>query len=1252
MTGKPLGTCRPAAKVRPPTSDSSRLQLRVAELCVLVVALGGASQQAFGQSHRERVIGQVVTARAAPVAGATVTLTRAPDRAMFTQVTDRSGKFDILVDSGTGDYLLHVSVDVALGLAPVLQRVRRLGSGDTLLAVTVVLRSRPPQALPTATVKADRPVPEPTIDLLTPGTGAVERPVFGVTASSAPDQRGNFGAIAATVPGITPTANGFVTLGSASSQNSVTMNGMSFPGASLPRDARFTTRVSTSTFDPSRGWFGGAETSVDVSPGGLFHTLNGSLTVDDPRLQWGDRSSKATGQANANLIASLGGDGYALGDRMAYSFGLEASERRTTVSPFQLADSVALARVGIAAGVAAATLRALAAAGIPQSRPGASLNGSVVSTGSLVARLNTPEFDVQRNQPAQQSVGLIVYAFHQEQDGVGAAVQRLPSRQDRSTFDIGTLQLVYRTLTARRVHESIRSAVSVTSQRFAPYVEAPAGNLLLSPSLGNEGGAGAAIFFGGAGERVSNLLWTWETQSRTTFYAPGATRHLLELSADARWDAQRRDDLSNRNGTFDFPSLDAFVQNRPSSFSRTIAATPETGGSWNGFIGIGDTWRASPSLRFLLGLRVEGNAYVDHPARNPAVETAFAQRNDFVPNTVGVSPRAGFSWHYSSQPATSGYIVTGLGTLPYFATGVIRGGVGEFRSILLPGLLGAASGLTGLPGGRSQFVCTGSAAPVPDWSAYINAPESVPLACAGAATSLQDVAPSVQLIDRTFTAPRSWRANLGWAARNSWMSWSTDLTLALNRNQTGWVDLNFADTPKFFTSDEHRPIFVSPEGIVPATGVVSTAESHRASHFGQVTQLRSDLNGTAAQFTTTIVPDLLQLTGQFYTAASYTLGRAWSEQRGFAGTTFESPNVLTIARAPYDVRHTILLQAGIMWPQVSLTVYARIASGVPYTPVIGSDVNGDGLANDRAFVFDPASVRDTTLASGLRQLLRSAPMPARACLQRLVGRSAGTNSCEGPWTATINATVTAKKLEWHDLTVSVALVNLPALFDQLFHGDRLQGWGSAPTPDSVLYFVRSFDSSAQAFRYAVNPRFGSTTAFGVGQLAPFKLTVDVRMSLASSSAVQQANRLLRPGRASSGAKLSVAETLAKLRVAGPAPYHAIIELADSLLLREDQARELEATDASYTVRADSVWRRLAEWMTSLPSDFDQAEVVTRQREAADAVWELARKDLQANLPRILSPIQLTMLPWPASFLWGARKPISGMGFVINPTPQG
>ena len=65
------------------------------------------------------------------------------------------------------------------------------------------------------------------------------------------------------------------------------------------------------------------------------------------------------------------------------------------------------------------------------------------------------------------------------------------------------------------------------------------------------------------------------------------------------------------------------------------------------------------------------------------------------------------------------------------ATGVIRGGIGDFRDLLKPDVPGGCERGDGLPGGSLSLSCVGAAVPVPNWTQYDSDVTSIPGECAG-----------------------------------------------------------------------------------------------------------------------------------------------------------------------------------------------------------------------------------------------------------------------------------------------------------------------------------------------------------------------------------------------------------------------------------------------------------------------------------------------------------------------------------------
>src|SRR5262249_54900312 len=109
----------------------------------------------------------------------------------------------------------------------------------------------------------------------------------------------------------------------------------------------------------------------------------------------------------------------------------------------------------------------------------------------------------------------------------------------------------------------------------------------------------------------------------------------------------------------------------------------------------------------------------------------------------------------------------------------------------------------------------------------------------------------------------------------------------------------------------------------------------------------------------------------------------WTLSYSYLGGSQTFYGFTSTASNPFDVERGPLLQGGrhtigLSWRNLPLFnwVYVsanlRFMSGARYTPRVSGDVNGDGVANDRAFIADPATTTDPSLAAGLRSLLGSA----------------------------------------------------------------------------------------------------------------------------------------------------------------------------------------------------------------------------------------------------------------------------------------
>lgn len=1235
-------------------------QSLVLRLSILSLACSAALQAAHAQGnaeimasestltiHAETLRGHITSDHAAPLSKAIVTVTMAPFRVMFTDTTDASGAFNIFVSKGTGDYLLYVS---AIGHASFRKRLVRAGL-DSVITIDAQLVPSVAQ-LKTVQIAGRKLLPSRGTSSAVEA-GGVERVPDALIGTASPDQVGDLNTLALMLPGASATAGGFSVLGLGATQNSTTVNGLNFAGGSLPRDVGTTTRVSTSTFDPSRGWFSGANVNVELSGGGLFGSARGHATVDAPVLQVTDAVSASAGQRFSNVRASFGADGpLTWENKHFYNVGAQVDRRTSDVATFVNANSLLLNRVNVSPDSATRLIDALHSAHVPIAT--SSLPKSRTSeNASFVARWERTAMDWSKFKPNPVTYGVLAFGQVSRDRATSVGVLSTPSRAGEMVSQSAGVQGVYSRFFHKDYLSDTRTTLSITDRRESSLLAIPEGRVLVQSSLDDDGGGVSTLLFGGnsQGSRQTRAL-TWETVNTTKFYAQGRNAHSVKISSDIRFDGYRNDIAANPYGIFNYESVADVTSNKPTSFSRTLSSPTRTGGEWNAFAAIGDLWRVTPRLQILYGARIEGNVFSARPAYNSSVENTFGARTDYTPNSVHVSPRIGFTWlHMAAQNAT--WQLGPLGTYSIVTPRYLRGGIGEFRGMTSPSLLSDARIATGLSNSEDRFSCYGTATPIPDWGGYNTDASTIPRTCAGSvASSFVDSARNVRLIGKGYRPPTSWRANLAYATRTAEIDWSLEGTYSFNLHQPGSRDLNFRGVQSFGLSDDDRPVFVPTSSIVESNGVVAPIAARTSSAFGRVLSSQSDLQSVSQQLTLSARPSLNIMRTWFVTGA-YTLSNTRAQARGFDGSTSASPLDRSWARSDFDARHQFLAQAGVTWKGVTIGALTRLRSGLPFTPMISSDINGDGLANDRAFIPNmTANGGDAAMTAALRSLV-SANNSASRCLQAQLGKIASRNSCEGSWNATLNGVVSVSNETLRALritNISINFSNPLAGIDQLVHGsDKMHGWGSSNAPDPVLYSVRSFNSTTRQFQYVVNSRFGSAIASNTIGRAPFRLTLDIAMDLGKPEAVQQLNQWLKPGRAGNASpKLSAADLKKRYERNVPDPFKLVLQETDSLLVNRAQVEALLRAQTPYRAKMDSLWTALASDMAALGDHYNDAAALKRQESAIDSGWEFTRIAVQAFVAPTLNPIQLGLLPGWVAALYRTDKPTPYRMYLAGP----
>ncbi|HET7633001.1 MAG TPA: carboxypeptidase-like regulatory domain-containing protein [Gemmatimonadaceae bacterium] len=1198
-------------------------------LAPVVLALILACLGATGAAHAQTtdvIRGRVVGPDSTPIAGVHVSATSFSGNVTRQATTNADGRFTITFPNGDGDYMVAFN---APGFA--LKRFEVKRTADQAILVADTRLSRSIAELDTVKVQGTRKRVSRR-DADQPDISGTQARISSENLSVA--QQGNLAAMAASLPGVMYLAgangdpSGYSVLGLDGSQNSATLNGMDFGGSNIPRSADVSSSLITSPYDVSRGGFSGGQLNLRTSSGTNFIRRSGSLLFDAPPMQWTDPAASALGQryTNANLSGLVSGpiqfnqSFY----NIAYQLGRRSSGLRTLLNTSPLG----LQTAGIAQDSVQRLLGILGQDNVPATTAG--IPGQQLSDQGML--LGSFDFAPPTSSTGQ-AFNLTVNGSWLKFNPLSTGPTELPAHSGSLTNWNASGRLGHSAYFGFGILSE--SGLSITGSRRAstPYLDLPSGNVRVASDFTNDSTVTSGVqmvSFGGSPFLNSTSTTQGLDVSNQLSWFSVDNKHRLQLTTDLRRDAYALDQGANHLGTFAFNSLADLQNGTPSSFTRTLLPSTRNGSEWTAGLSLGDAYRYSDNLQVQYGVRVDGTRFATAPDFNPQVQQVFGTRNDGVPNRVYVSPRVGFSWSYGVGPQVGSFLGAVRGP-----RAVVRGGVGVFQNLDRVTAIGQAVDNTGLPTGLQQLTCVGAATPVPDWNAYNLSQDSIPTRCADGTlgTVFSNSAPNVTLFGRDYHAPRSVRSNLQWSGEilDNRFNATFGATYSLNLDQASVVDLNFNPTTRFQLPDEaSRPVFVQPGSVVPGSGAIASADAHQSAAFNRVMETRSDMQSRSTQLQVRLSP--VGFHTNFNWNLAYTYQTVRDEQRGFGGgSTDGNPYDVSWGRSAYDSRHQVTYSLGynfFNWVRVNWN--GSVRSGTPFTPMVAGDINGDGYANDRAYVFDPAQTPDPVLASAMQDLLTSSSSRVRDCLRRQLGSVARRNSCEGPWTSSASMAIAFNPIKMHmpkRATLSLEVSNPLGAADLLLHGQsHTHGWGQQPVPDASLLYVRGFDPGTQRFRYDVNPRFGATSPQFTTMRAPVTLTAMLSVDLGPPRERQLLLQALDQGRSHQGIRLTEPVLRALYGSGGLVnPLATILRQSDTLQLTPQQADSVAMLNRWYIVHLDSIWTPVARYLATLPSDYDEDEAYRRYLRGREGSVDLLLK-LSPDVRGLLTDAQRRKLP--------------------------
>ena len=1206
-----------------------------------IIAVAVSVVPASAQSATEIIRGRVVGPDSQPVAQADVRVTGLVSRMTQSARTDARGNYTVVFPQAEGEYVVVVR---KVGFNQGSTRVSRVGLSQVLSA-DVHLRA--------ASTVLDRV-------LVTAGPASAERSAVGETGigeladSLFLADPARLMELLLSIPGIASLDDSsFSVMGAAATQNITTLDGISVRGGTdgLPPDAVASVRLVTNSADPARGGFSGGNVSQTLRGGTDILGGNVRFSTSNRGLVWHDDTWNRPVVRPINSSGSFNGP--IIREKLRFNVSWQANDNTSDWYSLLRPRESLLSQRGISLDSVAAVTSALRNLGVPL---------SIVSAPNSTRnrQLRTTEV-IDWSPSATAKIRLSHNGRWQHNVGSNGSEVSFPTRVNElavasHSFGLRTTNYI------RGVMNEFTAGYEYYSDDADPYTLLPSGSVRVGTEFADGRTGLSSLTFGGGDGDYYEKSSSGEMQNELS-WLPSNGRHQVKIGGRVSF---------NRSNYFYFPgnpllgsytylTLEDLVANRPASYNRVITNTARRTDSRNSSLWIGDEYRASEALQFQGGIRMDFAHPGTIPKYNPAVDQTFGVRTDKIPLDAGFSPRIGFSWTSAARRGrgTAG----GAATLGGLSADAIRSMspdmvssiVSMQRSTTLPGIgitgtFGAYKGTvntgtiaelvesTGLPGTRITLSCVGDAVPLPDWSTMTEGPMECADGSSGTTFSLSK--PLVRAFDPAFRAPMSWRSSVGIDGIRVPFKWILSVNGGFSWNQYGQstIDLNLNRTPRFtMAAEDGRPVFAPATAIVPATGAISSGASRVSPDFATVSSLVSDLRGYRMELRASLVPPNPLLNRRLSFNLSYIMNAGSTEARGNSriGTTGD-PYVKQWVPISNPLHTFRLTSAGRFWG-FNVGVTTNVYSGIPFTPLVNGDINGDGsTGNDRAFIPNPASLADTSLARQFSELIANAPGAARKCLTSQQGRMAGANACRTPWQVRfdLNASLTPPsgwsysdrlRFTFNLSNANGALVRAMGLEDTPLGQQPL-----STNVNSTLFYVTGFDPNTNQFRYRVNQLFGQPGNYGSARrkFAPTQLHLGVEYVF-GGPVLNPIARGLGLREPASERPLTDEQRRAAVARLKRDPTVLFLTPRDSVKLSPEQVTQLQEISAEYNEKADQALTPLLNWVLRQGRRIFDRDLAQRLSAAQSALGRL-NSEYATRARGVLTEEQLAHFTEPSS----------------------
>ena len=391
--------------------------------------------------------------------------------------------------------------------------------------------------------------------------------------------------------------------------------------------------------------------------------------------------------------------------------------------------------------------------------------------------------------------------------------------------------------------------------------------------------------------------------------------------------------------------------------------------------------------------------------------------------------------------------------------------------------------------------------------------------------------------------PRSDRADVSIVLPEFSRGYSLELGASVSRNRRlpfSYPPFLGLGTVGTLAAEGGRPLRV-PAASISSAGIVPTPSAGVAGGTS-VALLTADGASNASQLRARIGTRDPFGTTQLEIRYAFTTGDELSLAGLLAGTSTAPASVpLSTGGA-----HSVAVSLGRWFGLSLLRASVVVRSGMRYTPIADRDLNGDGLANDAAFIRGDSA---RSWAS------RVSPQASR-CILEQAGRISADGACTGPWTVTSQLT----------LSVPGVVLGLPRGTSLDIQVQNPLGWLQSEADNAALLFgppapvqrvvshVVGYDSTSGAFAGALVSGFGRPLPGGQAHYLP-RVTLSARIPLGSRSRESATSRTL-VALARDSAPARRMQTLERYLMDAPPVALIVIRSAESVGVTAEQRRAL------------------------------------------------------------------------------------------------